>query len=334
MASDRRKACVTGGSGYVASTLVKLLLERGFSVNTTVRNPDNEKKVLHLNELKRLGDLKVFRADLTDDASFDAPIDGCEFVFHVATPINFASTNPEKDVIEPAVQGVLNVLGACKRSKSVKRVVFTSSAAAVCGNNLHGTGLVMDENNWTDVDHLVSEKPPSWGYSVSKTLAEKAAWKFAKENGIDLVTVAPPYLAGSSIIPEVPGSLHIAMAPVTGNVFLINNLKNMQIKSGFIGLTHVEDACRAHIFVAEKGSASGRYNCCNVNTSLPKFAEFLKKRYPHYNISTEFSDVPYEAKTIMSSEKLIREGFAFKYSLEDICDQSINVLKEKGILQN
>ena len=65
-------------------------------------------------------------------------------------------------MIKPAIQGVLNVLKACVKAKTVKRVVLTSSAAAVSINKLHGKGLVVDEGNWTDVEFLVTEKPPTW----------------------------------------------------------------------------------------------------------------------------------------------------------------------------
>lgn len=73
----------------------------------------------------------------------------------------------------------------------------------------------------------------------------------------------------------------------TGNEFLINGLKGMQMLSGSISVTHVEDVCEAHIFLAEKKSASGRYICCAVNTSVPELAKFLNKRYPEYKIPTE-----------------------------------------------
>lgn len=65
-------------------------------------------------------------------------------------------------MIKPAIQGVLNVLKACARAKSVKRVIMTSSAAAVTINTLSGTGLVMDESNWTDTEFLTTAKPPTW----------------------------------------------------------------------------------------------------------------------------------------------------------------------------
>ncbi|GMP75157.1 hypothetical protein CsSME_00032344 [Camellia sinensis var. sinensis] len=90
-----KAACVVGGTGFVAATLIKLLLEKGYAVNTTVRDPDNQKKTSHLLALKGSGNLKIFRADLTDEQSFDIPVAGCDLVFHVATPVNFASEDPE-----------------------------------------------------------------------------------------------------------------------------------------------------------------------------------------------------------------------------------------------
>ena len=65
-------------------------------------------------------------------------------------------------MIKPAIQGVVNVMKACTRAKSVKRVILTSSAAAVTINQLDGTGLVVDEKNWTDIEFLTSAKPPTW----------------------------------------------------------------------------------------------------------------------------------------------------------------------------
>ncbi|XP_052203710.1 anthocyanidin reductase ((2S)-flavan-3-ol-forming) [Diospyros lotus] len=329
-----KAACVIGGTGFVAATLIKLLLEKGYAVNTTVRDPDNKKKISHLLTMKSLGSLNIFQAELTDEKSFDAPIAGCDLVFQVATPVNFASEDPENDMIKPAIQGVVNVLKACAKAGSVKRVVLTSSAAAVTINQLNGTGLVMDESHWTDVEFLSTVKPPTWGYPASKTLAEKAAWKFAQENNIDLVTIIPALMSGPSLTVDPPSSMGLAMSLITGNEFLINALKGMQMLSGSISIAHVEDVCRAHIFVAEKKSASGRYICCAVNTSVPELAKFLSKRYPQYNVPTDFGDFPSKAKLVLSSDKLTKEGFSFQYGIEDIYDQSVEYFKAKGILKN
>ncbi|XP_074270093.1 anthocyanidin reductase ((2S)-flavan-3-ol-forming) [Silene latifolia] len=329
-----KKVCVVGGTGFVASLLVKLLLEKGYVVNTTVRDPDDEKKISHLLTLQDLGKLNIFRANLTDEGSFDAAVQDCDVVFLVATPVNFASQDPENDMIKPAVQGVTNVLQACAKAKSVKRVVMTSSAAAATINSLPGTGIVVTENDWTDVDFLYSEKPPTWGYPVSKTLAEKAAWKFAQENNLELITVIPTLMTGASLTPDVPSSISLAASLMTGNEFLIGALKGMQMLSGSISITHVEDVCRAHIFLAENDSASGRYLCCAVNTSVPELSSFLSKRYPQYTVPTEFGEFPSKAKVIISSEKLVNEGFEFKYGIEAIYDQTVEYLRINNILKN
>nr|QRV61373.1 ANR [Dimocarpus longan] len=336
MASEftgKKTACVVGGTGYVASLLIKLLLQKGYAVHTTVRDPENQKKISHLIALQELGELKIFGADLTDEGSFDAPVEGCDIVFHVATPVNFASEDPENDMIKPAIKGALNVLKACAKAKSVKRVILTSSAAAVTINTLSGTGLVMDEKNWSDVEFLSSEKPPTWGYPVSKTLAEKEAWKFAQENNIDLVTVIPTLMTGPALTPDIPSCIGLATSLITGNEFLINAIKGMQMLSGSLSITHVEDVCRAHIFVAEKESASGRYICAAFNTSVPEAAKFLSNRYPQYKIPTDFGDFPTKAKLSLSSEKLISEGFSFKYGIEETYDQTVEYLKTKGLLK-
>lgn len=95
-------------------------------------------------------------------------------------------------------------------------------------------------------------------------------------------------------------------------------------------MTHVEDVCLAHIFVAEKASASGRYICCGANTSVPELANFLNKRYPHCKVPTDFRDFPSKSKMLLSSKKLVKEGFGFKHGIEEIYDQSMEYMKAKN----
>jgi len=54
------------------------------------------------------------------------------------------------------------------------------------------------------------------GYPASKTLAEKAAWKFAEENNIDLITVIPSLMTGPSLTLDIPSSVHLSMSLITG----------------------------------------------------------------------------------------------------------------------
>ncbi|EEE61749.1 hypothetical protein OsJ_16281 [Oryza sativa Japonica Group] len=316
-AVERKTACVTGGNGYIASALIKMLLEKGYAVNTTVRNPDDMAKNSHLKDLQALGPLKVFRADMDEEGSFDDAIAGCDYAFLVAAPMNFNSENPEKDLVEAAVNGTLNAMRSCAKVGTVKRVIITSSDAAISRRPLQGDGYVLDEESWSDVDYLRTEKPPAWAYSVSKVLLEKAACKFAEENNMSLVTVFP------------------------GDETHLEVLKPLQWVTGSVSIVHVDDLCRAEIFLAEKESSSlssaessARYICCSFNTTVLALARFMAGRYPQYNVKTDrFDGMPEKPRVCCSSEKLIREGFEFKYTnMGDILDDLVEYGRALGIL--
>ncbi|MQM14966.1 hypothetical protein Taro_047902 [Colocasia esculenta] len=332
--SKKGTACVTGGNGFVASALIKMLLERGYAVHATVRDPEATAKVAHLKSLQSLGDLKLFRADLKEEGSFDEAVAGCDYVFLIASPVDLTAEDPENDLIKPAIKGTLNALRSCSKA-AVKRVVLMSSAAAVSGIRMEGEGgpLVIDEKSWTDIDYLYQEKPPTWGYLAAKTLTEKAAWEYSEDHKLDLIAVNPTLIVGPSIMPELPFSDRLALALVTGEELPTLGLKIMQKVSGSISFVHIEDVCRALIFLAETESASGRYVLSKVDSGLCDVAKLLSKRYPQYKITADLSDVPEKSRLSISSEKLSKAGFKFKYDkLEDIYDELVEQGKAKGVL--
>ncbi|KAJ4964229.1 hypothetical protein NE237_024168 [Protea cynaroides] len=189
---------VTGAAGYVGSWQVMRLLQEGYTVRAT----------------KRASDLPSGRQTWEDDGSFDEAFQGCIGVFHMATAMDFESTDPENKVIKPTVNGVLNVMRSCKKAQTVKRIIYTSSAGAVKRTEQKQSHF--DEACWSNVEFCRQTKMTGWMYFVSKTLAEKAALEFAKENNIDLISIIPSLVVGPSIMSSMPPSMLTALALILG----------------------------------------------------------------------------------------------------------------------
>ncbi|KAL8159409.1 hypothetical protein V2J09_000946 [Rumex salicifolius] len=161
MASGEGKTvCMTGGSGYMASWLIKLLLQRGYTVRATVRNLNDEKKTEHLLALDGAKErLHLFEADLLKESSFDSAIDGCDGVFHTASPCRFHCKDPQDELIDPAVKGTINVLNSCAKSSTVKRVVLTCSAGAMLFNGKPISQDTMADETWfSDLQYCTDAK--------------------------------------------------------------------------------------------------------------------------------------------------------------------------------
>ncbi|XP_078151960.1 phenylacetaldehyde reductase-like isoform X2 [Carex rostrata] len=201
---SEKLVCVTGGSGYIASWLVKLLLQRGYTVRASVRDPSDPNKTEHLRALDGASErLHLYKANLLEEGSFDAAIAGCVGVFHTASPclLNVNETNFQAELIDPAVKGTLNVLRSCVKASSVKRVVMTSSMASINYNErAQSPDVVVDETWFSDPDFCVRSK--LW-YQLSKILAEEAACKFSKQTGVELVTINPGLVIGPLLQPTL-----------------------------------------------------------------------------------------------------------------------------------
>ncbi|KAK4768673.1 hypothetical protein SAY87_003814 [Trapa incisa] len=316
--------CVTGASGFIGSWLVMRLLEHGYTVRATVRDPNNMKKVKHLLDLPNAKThLSLWKADLNEEGSFDEPIQGCNGVFHVATPMDFESKDPENEVIKPTIEGMLSIMESCVKAK-VRRVVFTSSAGTV--NCQPVQKPVYDETSWSDLKFIRSTRMTGWMYFVSKTLAEQAAWKFAEENNLDFISIIPTLVVGPFLMPSFPPSLITALSPITGNKAHYSIIRQGQF-------VHLDDLVMSHLFLYQNPEAKGRYICSSHAENITHISKLLKEKYPEYDIPTEFEGVDEKLEKVsFSSEKLTELGFVFKYSLEDMFVEAVETCREKGLL--
>ncbi|XP_055817892.1 phenylacetaldehyde reductase-like isoform X2 [Solanum dulcamara] len=310
---EGKVVCVTGASGFIASWLVKLLLHRGYTVNATVRNLslDGANERLHL-----------FKAELLEDQSFDHAVDGCEGVFHTASPV-FLTGKSKEELVDPAVKGTLNVLQSCTRSPSVRRVVITSSTASViCNKNMSIPGAVADETWYSDPEFCEERK--DW-YQLSKTLAEQAAWKFAKENGIDLVTLHPGLVIGPLLQPTLNFSCEA----------IVNFIKEGKEawSGGIYRFVDVRDVAHAHILAFEVPSANGRYCLVGVNGYSSLVLKIVQKLYPSIILPVNIEDgLPLTPHFQVSSERAKSLGVKFT-RLELSVKDTIESLMEKNFLQ-
>lgn len=201
-------------------------------------------------------------------------------MFHVAHPV--INEQSEDELIKMTVQGTLGILRACAECKTVKRVVYTSSAAAVVYNGeTQSRQAVVDENTWSDIDFYRSLNAGAEAYVAAKTKTEKAAWDFAGKHGLDLVTVTPTLVVGPFICHAFPASVALGLALVLGAGYE-NYYKHLDGKS----LVHVDDVASAHIFVFENPNARGRYICSNVEVSLAELSVFLSAKCPDIEVPT------------------------------------------------
>lgn len=266
--------CVTGATGYVAGWIVKRLLDEGLTVHATVRDPNNDQKLAHLREAaaKAPGTLKFFAADLLQAGSFHEAVAGCGVVFHTASPFQITVEDPQKDLVDPAVQGTRNLLDAVEASPSVTRVVLTSSCAAIYGDNadLQQTPRgVFDEEVWNTSSSLEHQ-----AYSYSKTQAERAAWEVADaQSRWRLVVVNPSLVMGPGL--KVHGG--------SESFNIIRQMGDGTMKSGVpdmgFGVVDVRDLAEAHLRAAFVPEAEGRHVISGHDSSFPEMAKQLLPKY-------------------------------------------------------
>ena len=266
---------VSGANGYIASWIVKKLLDSGSTVHATVRDPSNNDRVGHLRDIadKSKGTLKIFQADLLENNSFFQAMQGCEIVFHTASPVILFSKDPQKDIIDPALLGTENILNTVNECKSVKKVVLTSSIAAIYGYPSDMQQQNIDkfrEEHWNNSSSLKNIP-----YSYSKTLAEKSAWEFEKkqkEKRWQLIVMNPGFVVGTTLNKRAESSLA-----------LLKRLGDGSMKRGTLnrrlGMVDVEDVADAHIIAAYKSDVSGRHILVEKTYSLLELANILRDHF-------------------------------------------------------
>ena len=273
--SSPPQVLVTGASGFIATHIVQQLLLGGkVKVRGTVRSLKNESKTAPL--MKLVPDakypLELVEADLLNEESWIQAVNGCDYVYHTASPLPFDVPRDENEIIKPAVEGTLNVLKACTAAGSVKRVVVTGSAISYCGSfNAKRDAPFNEEDRADETDTMPYEK--------SKILAEKATWdyveKLEEDKKFEIVVVHPTFVFGPPLTPE---------SAKGASLLLIRNLLTKAspvLISLSTPLVDVRDVAAAHISAMETPKAAGQRYCLHsgTNTWLKEIAEIISSEF-------------------------------------------------------
>lgn len=263
------KVLVTGANGYVAIWIIKTLLEKGYSVWGTIRS---DSKAAHVRSLfASYGDKFELVAvnDFTKEGAFDEVVKGVVAIEHTASPVSWSAKDPN-ELIKPAVEGTLGVLqSALRHGTQVKRVVITSSGAAVQEFGVAPERRVYSEADWNrksirEVETKGEGADQLEKYCASKTLAELAAWEFFEEQkkkgylSFDIVTLVPPYVFGPWL-QEVkdPSALNMPNNFFYDNV-IQGKASNESLANDGGQLVDVRDLALAHVLSIENAEAGGK----------------------------------------------------------------------------
>lgn len=238
---------VTGGSGFVGSHVVRLLVEAGDDVRVLVRStssPDN------LSGLP----VECVQGDLRDAESLVRAVRGCQRVFHCAADYRLWTRDPA-DLYRSNVEGTEALLRACRQA-GVERTVVTSSVAAV---GIPGDGTPGHEETPVALGDMIGH------YKRSKFLGEQVAMRYAAE-GDPVVVVNPSTPVG-------PGDLK---PTATGRIVtdFLNGRMPAFVQTG-LNLVAVEDVARGHLLAAERGVPGRRYILGCQDMTLQEILETL-----------------------------------------------------------
>jgi len=274
MSTKSQLIAVTGASGYIGGYVVKFLLEKGHRVRGIVRDLKKEDKYAFLKSFpQKEGQLELVEADIQGGV-YDKILKGVDALIHTATPYLYTANDPQKEIIEPAIEGTTAAIKACI-TNNVKRIVITSSGGAVMHFPVE-PGYVFKQTDWNTWSSLTNNP-----YFYSKRLAEEAAWKLYKENQdrIEVAVVNPLFVIGP------PQSNILNTSLTTFKKYLLGEAS---IQPGQVGWVDVRDAAMAHVIAVEHPKAVGqRLFACGTVRSWNDLAVELKKQFPDYPVKVE-----------------------------------------------
>ena len=269
----------------------------------------------------------AFDAAVVSDPPFD-------LVLHTASPFHFNTKDSQKDLLDPAINGTTGILKAiAKSAPHVKRVVITSSFAAIVDAAGKPAGYVYSEKDWNPITAEQAVANAGFGYRASKTFAERAAWEFvAKEKpGFDLVTINPPLVFGPVI-----HHLSSLSSLNTSNELLRDIIQGKYQaeglpRAGVFFWVDVRDLADAHVHAAERKEAGGkRFFVTAGDYSNEEVGRIVQENFSEYKDKVgDLSKAGYGEGRPKFDNKQSLEVLGIKYrTLEESIVDTVKSLKD------
>jgi dihydroflavonol-4-reductase len=241
IAATDNPALVTGASGFVGSAVARALLARGRRVRVLLRPSSDRRNIADL-------DVEVCFGSLEEHDSFDAALEGCGTLFHVAADYRLWVPDP-RAMYAANVDGTRALMNAALAA-GIKRVVYTSSVATI---GLTNDGSPADEMTASTLDDMIGP------YKASKFLAERAVEALVHERGLPAVIVNPSTPVGPRDVKPTPtGRMIVEAASGRMPAFVDTGLN----------IVHVDDVGAGHLLAEEKGRIGERYILGGENLNL------------------------------------------------------------------
>lgn len=262
---------LTGASGFIAKHILRELLAQDYSVRASVRSATRRAEV---EALFPDAEITFVNLDLTSDTGWSDALDGVDALIHTASPFPTVDPKDPQTLIRPAVDGTRRALRAAQAA-GVKRVILTSSCAAIYKDSAKPPSKPSTRSDWTD--------PQGEGvsaYEASKTLAERAAWEFAAEHpSMELTVINPGLVFGPPMDHHYGSSLENIEQFLNGGIPMLPDL--------MLPVVDVRDVARAHVrALATPASVGQRFPATVDAPTMQDMARTLAAAYPGRRIPT------------------------------------------------
>lgn len=265
------KVFLTGASGFIAKHILRELLEKGYKVRASIRS---EKRKEEIESLFPDAEIEFVFLDLNKDDGWAEAMSGCDVLIHTASPFPMGEPKDPQELIRPAVDGTLRALNAAKAA-GIKRIVLTSSNAAIYKDANKPKQAPSDERNWTtpDADFVTA-------YEASKTLAERAAWDFVAENPeIALTSINPGAVFGPPMDGRFGTSLELVERIMSG--------KDPFAPPFEMRVVDVRDVAMLHVAAIDLDAAKGeRFSSTAGMMSFLEMCDVLREWDPSLKMAT------------------------------------------------